>query len=256
MAIDSSDPDYVNALARGLAIITAFGHNSEALSLSDVAEKTRLSRGTARRFLLTLESLGYLRFDGKTFRLTPKTLDLGYSYLSSLPLLKAAHPIMQDVVSKLGESCALGVLDGHDVVYIARIPPKTFSFINVPIGTRMPAHLNAMGQVLLSELSEGELEIYLSVARLPATTKFALVDPAAIRKQIARVAKDQYAISDQQLQIGMRSIAVPVRSRSGRTDVAINIAAGDKPVSKKELIDGYLPVLRQAAFQIGQAIYT
>ena len=154
VAITPDDPDFVNALARGLGIITCFGQEREQLTLSEVAAVAGLSRGTARRFLLTLEALGYVRCDGKAFKLAPKTLNLVYAYLSSLPLWKAAQPIMKLVVDELNESCALGVLDDHDVVYIARIPPKHLSFIPVNLGTRMPAHVNAMGQVLLAEFSE------------------------------------------------------------------------------------------------------
>ena len=153
MPLEPDDPDFVNALARGLAVITSFGQHAEVQTLSDVAAKTGLTRGTARRFLLTLEALGYVRSDGKSFRLAPKTLNLGYAYLSSLPLWKAAQPIMKDLVETLNESCALGVLDEHDIVYIARLPPKHLSFIPVNLGTRMPAHINAMGQVLLAQFS-------------------------------------------------------------------------------------------------------
>ncbi len=253
MPISSDDPDFVNALARGLAVITAFGQQSEQMTLTEVAEKLGLSRGTARRFLLTLEALGYLRSDGKSFRLTPKTLDLGYAYLSSLPLWKTAQPIMQEVVNEIDESCSLGVLDGRDVVYIARVPPKHSTFIHVPPGTRMPAHLNAMGQVLLSGLSSADLDRYFSSAKLNVFTEYTLVEPEAIRRKIERVAKDGYAISDQQLEIGMRSIAVPIRSNSGQIEASINATAGGNRASRDDLINRFLPVLRRAASQLAHA---
>jgi IclR family pca regulon transcriptional regulator len=251
--IASDDPDFVNALARGLGVITCFGEDSERLTLSEIATKTGLSRGTARRFLLTLEALGYVCCDGKAFRLAPKTLNLGYAYLSSLPLWKAAQPIMKNVVDELNESCALGVLDDHDVVYIARIPPKHLSFIPVNLGTRMPAHVNAMGQVLLAEFTARELDDYFRNATFEKITKYTLTDEAAIRKALARVARERFALSDQQLQLGLRSIAVPIPSKSGRIEVALNASAEGRRASKQDLIERFLPVLRRAADELAHA---
>jgi IclR family transcriptional regulator, pca regulon regulatory protein len=254
MPLDSSDPDFVNALARGLAVITSFGEHAEQQTLSEVAVKTRLTRGTARRFLLTLEALGYVRSDGKSFRLAPKTLNLGYVYLSSLPLWKAAQPIMKDLVEELNESCSLGVLDDHDIVYIARLPPKHLSFIPVNLGTRMPAHANAMGQVLLAQFDSQELDHYFRNAKLEKITRYTPTSELAIRRALARVAKDGFALSDQHLQLGLRSIAVPVPVRSGRPEVAMNVSAEDHRVSKRDLLGRFLPVLRGAAAQVAHAL--
>jgi len=254
MPLEPDDPDFVNALARGLAVITSFGQHAEVQTLSDVAAKTGLTRGTARRFLLTLEALGYVRSDGKSFRLAPKTLNLGYAYLSSLPLWKAAQPIMKDLVETLNESCALGVLDEHDIVYIARLPPKHLSFIPVNLGTRMPAHINAMGQVLLAQFSPNELDDYFRNAKLEKITHYTPTSEAAIRKALAGVAEDGYALSDQQLQLGLLSIAVPVPVRSGRPEVAMNVSAGDHRVTKRELVRRFLPILRRAADQLAHAL--
>lgn len=253
-AITPEDPDFVNALARGLGVITCFGVDAEVLTLSEVAAKTGLTRGTARRFLLTLEALGYVRTDGKAFRLAPKALDLGYAYLSSLPLWKAAQPIMKDVVDELDEPCSLGVLDGHDVVYVARIPPKHLSFIPIHLGTRMPAHINAMGQALLAELDQPELDEYFRNATFEKITKYTLTDEAALRKVLARVSRDRYALSDRQLQIGIRSIAVPIPAKSGRSETAINATANESRASKRDLIERFLPVLRRAADQLAHAL--
>jgi IclR family pca regulon transcriptional regulator len=253
-SIATDDPDFVNALARGLGVITCFGKQAEVLTLSQIAAKTGLTRGTARRFLLTLEALGYVRCDGRLFQLTPKVLNLGYAYLSSLPLWQAAQPIMKDVVDELDESCSIGALDGQDVVYICRIPPKHLSFIPIQPGTRMPAHINAMGQVLLAQLSSEQLDAYFRNATFEKITKYTLTDEAAIRKVLTRVAKDRYAISDRQLQIGIRSIAVPIPARSGYSQVAINAAANEGRASKRDLIQRFLPVLRRAADQIAHAL--
>jgi IclR family pca regulon transcriptional regulator len=254
MPITSEDPDFVNALARGLSVITCFGPTAQALSLSDVAVKTGLSRGTARRLLLTLESLGFAHFDGKTFSLAPKVLRLGYSFLSSLPLWWTAQPIMKMVVAELDQSCSLGVLDGQDVVYIARIPPTHLSVLPVTPGTRMPAHVNAMGQVLLAEFSAPELDDYLRHANFKKVTRYTLTEEAEIRKALKRVARDGYAISDRQLHVAIRSIAVPVPSKSGRAEVAINASADAGRASRQDLIQRFLPILQRAADQIAHAL--
>ncbi|MGE0034066.1 MAG: IclR family transcriptional regulator C-terminal domain-containing protein [Xanthobacteraceae bacterium] len=252
--ITPDDPDFVTALARGLGVITCFGRGAEALTLSEVAKETGLTRGTARRLLLTLESLGYLRSDGKAFRLAPKTLTLGYAYLSSLPLWQAAQPIMKDVVEELDEACSLGVLDGQDVVYVARVTPKHLYFTPIHLGTRMPAHINAMGQVLLAELAPSELDEYFRKAAFEKITKYTLTDEAQIRKVLMRVAHDRYALSDRQLQIGIRSVAVPIPAKSGRSEVAINATANENRASKRDLIDRFLPVLRRASDQLSHAL--
>ena len=253
-AITPDDPDFITALARGLEVITCFGQDSEELTLAQVAATTGLTRGTARRFLLTLEALGYVRSTGRVFQLTPRTLRLGYAYLSSMPLWKAAQPIMKELVDELDEPCSLGALDGRDVVYIARTPPKHLSFIPIQLGTRMPAHINAMGQVLLAEFSPLELDDYFRGVTFEKITRYTLTDEAEIRRVLARVARNGYALSDRQLQIGLRSIAVPVRARSGRSEVAINATANEGRASRRDLIDRFLPALRRAAEQLGHAL--
>jgi IclR family transcriptional regulator, pca regulon regulatory protein len=250
MTIAADDREFVSALDRGLRVIGAFANDSESLTLSEVAVKTKLTRGTARRLLLTLESLGYVRFDGKIFRLTPKVLNLGYAYLSSLPLWKVAEPIMKAVVDDLHESCSLGVLDGQHIVYVARVRPKHLSFSPINVGTRMPAHSNAMGQVLLAELSPRELDDYFRQTKFEKFTKNTPTDEAAIRRAIQRVARDGYCLSDQMLEIGRRAIAIPIRSPTGRSEMALNIGATINRASKQDLVTRFLPRLREAAEQL------
>lgn len=253
MSIEPEDPDFVNALARGLDVIKSFGQKAELLTLAQTAARVGLSRGTTRRLLMTLEALGYVRQEGRGFRLTPRILDLGYSYLSSMPIWKAAQPILKEVVDTIDQSCSLGVLDGHDIVYIARTPPSHLAYLPVSPGTRMPAHVNAMGVVLLSCLGPDELQGYFANARLEQITKYTRTDEAEIRKALIRAAHDQYAISDRQMHIGIRSIAVPVPSRSGRPEVAINISADVSRATKSDMINQFLPVLRRAAEQLSFA---
>jgi IclR family pca regulon transcriptional regulator len=171
-----------------------------------------------------------------------------------MPLWKMAQPIMKEVVADLDESCSLGVLDDHDVVYIARLPPKHLSFLPVNLGTRMPAHINAMGQVLLAEFSSDELDRYFANAKFERITRYTPTSEAAIRKVLARVAKNRYALSDQQLQLGLRSIAVPIPFKSGRSEFAMNVSAEDHRMSRQDLIRRVLPVLRRAADQLAHAL--
>jgi len=254
VSLDSEDPDFVSALARGLTVIKAFGQGADSLTLSEVAQRTDLSRGTARRLLLTLETLGYVRQDGKQFKLSPKILELGYTYLSSIPVWKAAQPVMQKVVDKLDQSCALGVLDGYDVVYIARTPPKHLAYLPVTPGTRMPAHVNAMGQVLLANLSAEELDGYFKLAPRERLTKFTLVDEQEIRKTLKKVARDHYALSDRQIHSGIRAIAVPIPSRHGRPEFSLNASAEESRASRSDLIEKFLPILRAAADELSSVL--
>lgn len=254
MPISSTDPDFVTALARGLELISAFGPRTETLTIAQAAASTGLSRGTARRLLLTLEALGFVRQDGKSFALTPKALVLGYAYLSSIPLWEVAQPVMRRVVEELDQSCALGVLDGRDVVYIARTPPTHLSFLPTKPGTRMPAHVNAMGQILLAQLPEDAVDDYFRNIRLVKLTRFTLDDEEEIRKALKKAANDGYAISDRQIQTGIRSIAIAVPNRLGRPQVAINASASESQVSKHDLVKQFLPVLRRAAAEIGHAM--
>jgi IclR family pca regulon transcriptional regulator len=250
MAIKSEDRDFVSSLERGLRVIVAFADDSEALTLSEIAAKSKLARGTTRRLLLTLESLGYAHFDGKEFRLTSKVLNLGYAYLSSLPLWKVAEPVMKALVDDLNESCSLGVLDGHHIVYVARVRPKHLSFAPINVGARMPAHSNAMGQVLLAELTSRELDDYLDGSKFERFTKYTPIDKPTIRRAIQRVARDGYALSDQMMEVGRRAIAVPIRSRTGKAEMALNIGVSTSRASKQDLVARFLPRLREAAEQL------
>jgi IclR family transcriptional regulator, pca regulon regulatory protein len=250
MTIKADDRDFVSALERGLRVIGAFADDSEALTLSEIAVKSNLTRGTTRRLLLTLESLGYAHFDGKDFRLTSKVLNLGYAYLSSLPMWKVAEPVMKAVVDDLNESCSLGVLDGQHIVYVARVRPKHLSFAPINVGTRMPAHSNAMGQVLLAELTPNELDDYFRNTKFEKFTKYTPTSEPTIRRTICRVARDGYALSDQMLEVGRRAIAVPIRSRTGKAEMALNIGAATSRASKNDLITRFLPRLREAAQQL------
>jgi IclR family pca regulon transcriptional regulator len=249
-------PDFVASLARGLAVIRAFGHDAHAMTLTEVARRTGLTRATARRFLHTLAALGYASSDdGKHFRLTPKVLDLGYAYLSSLDLVEVAQPFMEQVTAETQESCSVAVLDGHDVVYVARVPTKRIMRVNLSVGTRLPAHATSLGLVLLADLPEADLEAFLCGEPLARFTERTVTDPAELRGRLAEVRRLGYAVVDQELEEGLRSISVPLRCRAtARVIAALNVSSHASRISNQELARRFLPAMRAAAAGIAAAL--
>src|SRR4051812_26775817 len=178
---------FVQSLERGLAVIRAFGPEDPALTLSDVARRTNLTRAAARRFLLTLADLGYVRFDGKRFALTPRVLELGYAYLSSLSLPEIAAPHLERLAAEVRESSSVSVLDGDDIVYVGRVPTSRIMRVAINVGTRFPAYATSMGRVLLASLPEPALDSYLGRAELRRLTAHTVTDEAALRRELARI---------------------------------------------------------------------
>jgi len=243
--------DFVNSLARGLEVLRAFDDAHSTMTLSDVAAKTGLTRAGARRFLLTLVELGYVAKQDRLFRLTPKVLGLGYAYLSSMPLSDTAQPYLEEITARVEESSSLAVLDGEDVVYIARSPAKRLLMVGIHVGTRFPAHITSMGRVLLADLPAEELESHLSRIRLYQRTPRSITSMHALRAEIEAVRRQGYAILDQELEQGVRSIAVPVIARKcQRAIAAINISTNVATVPKERLIKEFLPVLQEAAARL------
>jgi IclR family pca regulon transcriptional regulator len=235
--------DFVQSLDRGLAVIRAFGPDRERLSLSEVARATGLTRAAARRFLLTLVSLGYVRNDGREFSLRPRVLELGYAYLSGLTLPDVAAPHVEELVAKLHESSSISVLDGQHVVYVVRVPTKRIMTVAISVGTRFPAYATSMGRVLLAALPEEELAAYLEAFPLTALTDRTVTDPAKLREQLAQVAEQGYAIVDQELEEGLRAIAAPIRGVPDVGTAAINVSAHASRVSLDALREQILPAL-------------
>ncbi|HEX6468543.1 MAG TPA: IclR family transcriptional regulator C-terminal domain-containing protein [Streptosporangiaceae bacterium] len=216
---------FVQSLARGLAVIRAFDAGSPELTLSDVARRTGLTRAAARRFLLTFTDLGYMRTDGRLFALSPRVLELGYAYLSSLTLPEVAEPHLERLVAEVHESASMSVLDGGDVVYVARVPTSQIMRVTISIGTRFPAHATSMGRVLLAGLPDDRLDAYLAATTLRRFTPRTITSEAALRDELKRVREQGWALNDQELEEGLRSIAAPVRDYHGRVVAAVNIAA-------------------------------
>lgn len=247
---DERGSHFVQSLERGFAVIRAFSAENPGQSLTDVARHSGLSRASARRFLLTLVDLGYARSEGRLFFLTPRVLELGYAYLSSFSLTQVAEPHMQRLVADVHESCSVSVLDGVDVVYVARVPASRIMTVAISVGTRFPAHATSMGRVLLASLSEPEIDRYLADASLVRYVSRTEVDVDALRAELVRVAKQGWALVDQELEEGLRSIAVPVRDRRGRVVAAANLSSHASSKSLKKVREELLPALQEAVARI------
>ncbi|TWP50461.1 helix-turn-helix domain-containing protein [Lentzea tibetensis] len=236
--------EFVQSLDRGLAVIKAFDAEHPSLTLSDVARITGLTRAAARRFLLTLVELGYVRTDGKLFSLRPRILELGYAYLSSLTLPEVAQPHMEKLVAAVRESCSMSVLDGDEVVYVARVPTKRIMTVSIDVGTRFPAYATAMGRVLLAAQPGDQLDAYLRDARLKPLTRNTIIDPAVLRDTLKAVREQGWALVDQELEEGLRSIAVPVHDASGQVIAAVNTSAHANRGNATSVLEDLLPQLR------------
>jgi IclR family transcriptional regulator, pca regulon regulatory protein len=246
----SRDSDFVQSLDRGLAVIRAFGPGRERLSLSDVARETGLTRAAARRFLLTLVKLGYVRSDGREFSLRPRVLELGYAFLSGLAMPEIASPHLEELVAQVRESSSISVLDGQHIVYVARVPTKRIMTVAISVGTRFPAYATSMGRVLLAGLSPDELDKYLSEADLEAITARTVTDPDRLREIVSEVGRQGYAIVDQELEEGLRAIAAPIHGAGGAVIAAINLSAHASRVSLAAMRAVLLPALLETARQI------
>jgi IclR family pca regulon transcriptional regulator len=238
---------FVQSLERGLAVIRAFDADNAELTLSEVARATGLTRAATRRFLLTLVDLGYVRTDGRLFTLSPRVLELGYAYLSSMTLPEVAEPHLERLVAQVHESSSVSVLDDESVVYVARVATSRIMTVTINVGRRFPAYATSMGRVLLAGLDEPELDAYLARADLRPFTKRTLHSPDKLRAALERVRKQGWAIVDQELEDGLRAIAAPVHDRSGRVVAAINISTHSSRTSLGQLRRDLLPPLLAAA---------
>lgn len=237
----------MQSLERGLAVIRAFDGEHPELTLSEVARATGLTRAAARRFLLTLVDLGYIRTDGRLFSLRPRILELGYAYLSSVGLPEVAQPHMEALVAQVHESSSLCVLDGDDIVYVARVPTRRIMTVAINVGTRFPAYATSMGRVLLAGQSPQWLTDYLKRTQLRRITPRTITDPKKLRTTLERAAAQGFAMIDQELELGLRSIAVPVHDTSGAVIAALNVSMhvsrGNADAARRDL----LPPLRDTA---------
>ncbi|HLI24437.1 MAG TPA: IclR family transcriptional regulator C-terminal domain-containing protein [Acidimicrobiales bacterium] len=239
--------DFVQSLERGLSVIKAFGPERRELTLAEVARATSLTRASARRFLLTLMDLGYVSSNGRTFSLRPRVLELGYAYLSTLSLNEVAAPHMEALVARVRESSSIAVLDGDDIAYVVRVPTKRIMAVTIAVGTRFPAYATSMGRVLLAHLPPAQLEAYLERVRLDPLTARTVTDRAVLRRLLGEVAAQGYALVDQELEDGLRSIAVPVVPPGGQPQAAINVSVHASRMTRDGLRRQVLPQLRETA---------
>jgi len=230
-----------------MAVIQVFSRDHPSLTLSEVARLTGFTRATCRRILLTLEKLGHVRSDGRSFMLTPRVLTLGWAYLTSLNLSELAQPLMEDLVERTRESCSAATLDLPDIVYVARVPTRRIMTIALGVGARLPAHATSMGRVLLGALPEDEFEAYLAETPLERFTERTIVDLDEFRAAIEQVREQGWALVDQELEMGLRSVAAPINRAHSGTIAAINCSAAAQRVSIDEFSERIVPALLETA---------
>jgi IclR family pca regulon transcriptional regulator len=252
VAVESGAPDgdFVQSLERGLSVIRAFDADHPKLSLSEVAAATGLSRAAARRFLHTLVHLGYMHNHGGRFSLRPKILELGYAYLSSLSLPEVAMPHLEALVEQVRESSSVSELDGDDVIYIARVPTKRIMRVTISVGTRFPAYATSMGRVLLAARDDEWLEKYLATVNLHGLTGNTITTAAGLRQELRRIRSRGWALVDQELEEGLRSLAAPIRDADGTVIAAVNISTHAARRSLESIVQDLLRPLLATAERI------
>jgi IclR family pca regulon transcriptional regulator len=250
MAREGAGPEFIEALARGLEVIAAFRPGVSAMSLTEVAAATGLARPTARRILLTLEELGYVRCADRGFSLTPRVLDLGVAYVRSMGLWDVARPHMERLVARTNESCSIAVLDGSDIVYVARVAVPKIVTLAVQIGTRFPALPTSLGKVQLAALSPQELARTLAEPSRSGLVACWQPDQAERDAELREVRARGWALTDEQLAPGIRSVAAPLRDGDGQVIAAVNVNAHAAETSVDHLVQHHLPLLLQTAGEI------
>ena len=244
------DADYVRSIERGLAVIAALGHPGGGLTVAEVARALGVTRASARRTLLTLEQLGYLRCDDRRFTLTPKLLDVGHGYRAGLALPDVARPHLQQLMEATDEFCSVSVLDGDETLCVARVAPARIMNVAMPVGTRLPAYATCVGRVLLAALDADALDGYLGRVELRPLTRATLVSAPSLRRELDRVRRQRFAVVDQELERGLRSAAAPIRDTGGRVVAAANVGALAGRVTVDTLRRRLLPPLRATAASI------
>jgi IclR family transcriptional regulator, pca regulon regulatory protein len=235
--------DLMGGFAKGLKVLEAFGPDRQRLSITDASDLSGLDRATARRCLLTLAELGYADYDGKFFSLTPKILRIGHAWLSATPLPVLLQPHLDQLSERVGHSASASILDNTEIVYIARAAQKRVMSINLMPGSRLPAYSASMGRVLLAALSDAEVGAILQASPLTANTPRTITDPRLLKEEIAKVRQQGYAVIDQELEIGLCSIAIPVRNDRGRVVAAINVGAPAAILPAADLPSQCLPAM-------------
>lgn len=246
--------DYVQSLERGLAVITSFSAERAQQTLADVARQTDLNRATARRLLLTLVELGYVRTDGKLFELTPRVLDIGYSFISSLNLQDIAQPFLEAFSERVNESSSVAVLDDTDIVYVARVPTTRIMTVSIGLGSRFPAYQTSMGRVLLAELDDDAVVETYRRSDTSRVTERTVGSAEALLEKVAETRRCGYAVVDQELEIGIRSVAAPLRDSTGRAVAAVNVSTHAGRTTLDQVNRTFVPALVETAADISSAL--
>jgi IclR family pca regulon transcriptional regulator len=250
----AGNPDFVLSLARGLQIIEAFQDRPGGVTVTDAAARTGLSRAAVRRCLITLELLGYCGHNGPLYRLNSRVLRLGFSFLSSNSLPVLALPVLEEMSAKIHESTSLSELEGDEIVYLARSATQRVMSVGLSVGSRLPAYCTSMGRVLLAALPAAERAAGLKRLVPRAHTPKTIIGKRALAAELDRVQQQGYALVDEELEVGLRSLAVPVRVRTGRVVAAMNTGVQASRITPAEMIERFLPVLREGAERLGQAL--
>lgn len=245
---------YVQSFARGLEVIRSFSAAAPRQTLTEVATRTGLTRAGARRILLTLQTLGYVESDGKLFALTPRILDLGFAYLSSMPMWEVAEPVMESLVEQVKESCSAAVLEGADIMYVLRVSTRKILRNTLGIGSRLPAYCTSMGRILLAGLPDDEVLALLRAAPLEARTKHTLVEPDAVLAKVQQARRQGWCLVNQELEEGLVSMAAPVVNRAGRIIASINISGQVNRTTPRVMQETMLAPLREAAAEISRRL--
>jgi IclR family pca regulon transcriptional regulator len=248
------DPDFLDAVEKAMRVILAFSATEPALRITRVAELTGLTRATARRLLLTFERLGFVESNDGLFRLTPRVLRIGYSYLSSLPFAEHIQGELRSLAEEFNESCSAATLDGEEIVYVARVPAKRSMSITLAVGSRLPAYPTSMGRVLLAGLSDEALEEYFSRTTIQQLTAQTVTNRERLRAIIAETQSNGFAIVDGEREEGVRSAAAPIRASTGQVLAAINISVNAARVPLEYLQESIVPRLKATAAEISRSI--
>ncbi|HEX3505208.1 MAG TPA: IclR family transcriptional regulator C-terminal domain-containing protein [Xanthobacteraceae bacterium] len=252
--IETSGPEFLEALARGLRVIEAFNQDHRQLTLSDIAKLVDLPRASVRRTLHTLVQLGYAEMDDRMFRLRPRVLNLARAYLQSNAVTDIVQPALEGLSQQTGESCSAAVLDGEDVIMIAHASPKRVLPVSAQIGFRLPAVATALGRVLLAALDDRELDKFLAQLKPEKITKLTVTDKTRLRKIILEVRKSGYAVADQEVEIGFRSLAIPLKKRDDRVIAALNIGVHSERTPLKAMHGQFFQSLQAMADELQQLL--
>jgi IclR family pca regulon transcriptional regulator len=249
-----TDSDFMTSLARGLAVIRAFADSRKPRTIAQISQQTGIPRAAVRRSLHTLRQLGYVDAEFNNFALRPKVRMLGYSYLSSAPLTAAAQPCLDRIGKALEETSSLAVLEEDQVLYVARAATARVMSVSLGAGSRLPAYCTSLGRVLLAHLPQAQLTACLARVTLTPRTEHTVTDLARLRDLLVQVHRDGYAMNNEELELGLRSIAVPVRGKSGQVVAALNVGAPAIRITPDQMTQEYLPVLRKAAQELSMLL--